>query len=199
MTTSAAGGQPPGDRELLIDETDAVTLRFVRLRLPGFRLPVHVLREAGPTVEDGPWSGAEQLFTRDGQLQAAHSRRRLRQEYYAQHSAQLEEAPVLVLDLVRTRRALTRPHSTWSGTTRGTLADFDDLLWDAAASLGDDAAASMVRDAAGFHAQYLYVWGNRPEPLGAALRAKHWDDGIAWLLANLNVMDHLDRRNLARR
>ena len=173
-------------------------LQFVRLRLPGYRRPIHVLREAGVMVEDGHWSGAESLFTRNGRLQGAHSRSRLQREYQQHRQQILREGRVLLVDVVRCRKALARTHARWSATTRGTLVEVDDLLWDAAASLGDPAAGSAVRDPDGFHAQYLYVWGDRPEPLDPTMRARLWDERIEWLLAKLDVVDRLDRRHLGR-
>lgn len=82
---------------------------------------------------------------------------------------------------------------------RGTLVEVDDLLWDAAASLGDTAAGEAVRDPGGFHAQYLYVWGDRPAPLQPGPRLAHWDTMVAWLLRRLDVVDGQDRRFLKRR
>jgi hypothetical protein len=149
-------------------------------------------------VEHGDWSGAEPLFSKHGRLQAAHSRSRLLQTYSEQRHQQLREAPILVLDLVRCRRALTRPHAASSSTTRGTVVEVDDLLWDAAASLADQPAGSAVRDADGFHAQYLYVWGDRPEPLHPTQRTRCWDERVAWLLDKLRVVDRLERQHLAR-
>jgi hypothetical protein len=77
---------------------------------------------------------------------------------------------------------------------RGTLVDVDDLLWDAAASLADGAAGDVIRDAEGFHAQYLYVWGDRPRPLPAAARINAWNGSLDWFVAHLVVVDRHDRR-----
>lgn len=176
-----------------------MVLQFLRLRLPGYRHPVHLLRETGMLVEDGPWSGADRLVTAGGRLLAAHSRARVRKEYVAAGLVARPEAPVLILDLVRCRRALPRPHGVWSGTTRGTVAEVDDLLWDAAASLNDEGAGEAVRDPNGFHAQYLYIWGDRSAPLSAARRGALWDERVDWLLARLSVLDRHERRFVRRR
>ena len=149
-------------------------------------------------VDSGDWSGAERLFAGEGRLLAAHSRSRLRSEYVDAGNQPLREGPVLLIDVVRCRKALSRSDPSWSGTTRGSLAEVDDLLWDAAASLGDQMAGTAVRDPDGFHAQYLYVWGDRQEPLTPTLRVRYWDDRINWLLAHLDVVDRLDRRYLGR-
>jgi hypothetical protein len=72
-------------------------------------------------------------------------------------------------------------------------------MWDAAASLDDQAAGSALRDPDGFHAQYLYLWGDRAEPLPASLRVRFWDERVRWLVAQLQVVDGLDRRFAKRR
>ena len=103
------------------------------------------------------------------------------------------------MDATRCRRALARPHTSWSGNTRGTLVAVDDLLWDAAASLGDDVAGDAVRRSDAFHAQYLYVWGDRPAPLLPAVRLAHGDSAMTWLVTHLDVVDRHDRQFVKRR
>lgn len=176
---------------------DAV--QVLRLRLPGVRRPVHVLREIAAEPRGGFWTGADLLFSAVGAVRAAHSRSRLLDDYYSERARQPQTGPVLVVDATRCRRALSRPHQTWSGTVRGTLVDVDDLLWDAAASVDDTAAGEAVRDPEGFHAQYLYVWGDRAAPLQTGLRLAHWDTVLAWLLRRLDVVDGQDRTLLKRR
>ena len=179
--------------------TASVPVELVRLRLPGFRRPVHVLRDVDAGIVGGTWSGADPLLTRDGAVHAAHGRGRLLRDAEDQRRRRLQVRRVLVLDLVRCRRAFARPHQSWSGTVRGTVVDVDDLLWDAAAALEDDVAGEAVSAPDGFHAQYLYVWGDRPAPLPCTARLLGWDGALAWLVAHLDVVDRHDRRFADRR
>jgi len=86
----------------------------------------------------------------------------------------------------------------WSRTTRGTVAAVDDLSWDAAASLDDRPAGAAVRDPDRFHAQYLYIWGERAAPLEVADRTAAWDERLNWLLSHIEVLDRHERRLVSR-
>ena len=175
------------------------SVQVLRLRLPAFRRPLHVLRHLGVGAVDGPWSGSDPLFTGGGAVRAAHSRGRLLGDYEDGGRCAPSMGPVLILDATLSGRALARPPASWSGTVRGTLVNVDDLLWDAAAALDDRAAGDAIEDPEGFHAQYLYVWGDRPTPLPSAARLDAWHRALSWFTGRLNVVDRYDRRFAKRR
>ncbi|CCH86157.1 conserved protein of unknown function [Modestobacter italicus] len=77
----------------------------------------------------------------------------------------------------------------WTGTTRGAIVEFDDLVWDAAATCDDMDWAERVRDGAGFHALYDFVWGDANEPPPGAQRRALWGAMVAQLGDHLVVVD----------
>src|SRR5690606_38120935 len=93
------------------------------------------------------------------------------------------------LDVRRAGRALSRDIAGWTAENRGTIVAFDDLLWDAAATLGDTDAADRVRDVARFHALYEFAWGNLPAPPPRLERMLAWQEQVTWLLSHLLVLD----------
>lgn len=97
-----------------------------------------------------------------------------------------------VLDVRAVGHRLARPPLRWTGTTRGTIVDFDDLVWDAAATCEDLDWAEQVRDGAGFHALYDFVWRNTSQPPPGARRQALWSAMVAQLRDHLVVV-HRDR------
>jgi hypothetical protein len=95
---------------------------------------------------------------------------------------------MLVLDVRAVGHRLARPPVRWTGTTRGTIVAFDDLLWDAAATCDDPAWAEMVRDPTGFHALYASVWGDADEPPSRRRRQALWR-GMTEVLLDHVVVD----------
>lgn len=139
-------------------------LQLIHVRLPGHLAPLHFLRlNAGPAFAGFP--GSEPLCVADGHLLAAHSSQTLLRANHEQGLLQEPVAPTrLSIDAKRCRRALTRPHTAWSAAVRGALAVMDDLLFDAAASLGQLSAAEAISDRSGFHDLYAYIWGDAHQP-----------------------------------
>ncbi|NAZ80962.1 hypothetical protein GTR02_03925 [Kineococcus sp. R8] len=165
-------------------------LQLVRLRLSGWLRPVHVLRLAGNPQESGRYPGAEPLCVEDGRVLAAHSYRLLLQVNEERQILSAPRWPITrVLDAKGCRRALARPHHRWHGWMRGAMAEIDDVLHDAAASLDDSAAAERIRDSAGFHGLYDYVWGHAEQPPPMHRRLAWWDEQMRWLRRSLHVMD----------
>jgi hypothetical protein len=164
-------------------------LRIIRLRLRGWLKPVHVLRLAGGEEVHG-FAGSEPIAVDDGRVIAAHSRHLLLSANEERHLLQARPvASVRVLDARRCRRAVARPHTQWTSMTRGTLVEVDDLLFDAAASLNDATAAKRVKDPAGFHGLYAFVWGDTGEPPPLPQRLWLWDEQLDWLQRHLHVLD----------
>lgn len=96
---------------------------------------------------------------------------------------------MLVLDVRAVGHRLARPPWRWTGTTRGSIVEFDDLVWDAAASCDDLDWAERVRDGAGFHALYDYVWGDADEPPRSPQRQALWGAMVAQLRDHMVVLD----------
>ncbi|ABS03760.1 hypothetical protein [Kineococcus radiotolerans] len=143
---------------------DDPQLQLIHVRLPGHLVPLHFLRlNAGPALAGFP--GSDPLCVADGHLLAAHSSQTLLR---GNHQRGLLQAPVgptrLSIDAKRCRRALTRPHTVWNGAVRGALVAMDDLLFDAAASLGQPSAAEAISDRCGFHGVHAYIWGDAHQP-----------------------------------
>lgn len=191
----------------MVDQDDVVAeepadgwrLQLVRLRLHGLPRRVHVAREQGPTQTHGFWSGAERIFVANGRVIGAYSAATLIRQYEAAGGEAPHLPPTLTLDVRRAQRALGRAEVGWSGEIRGTYADVDDLLFDTAYSVGDQPAAEKIKDPAGFHAQYNYIWGTRDAPLAAAARQATWSSAVEWFIDRLLIVDRWERRFLTRR
>ena len=165
-------------------------LQVIRLRLSGWLRPVHVLRLANSSQPTGPYPGSEPLCVQDGRILAAHSRRLLLQVDEDRRLLHGPRWPITqVLDAKRCRRALVRPHTRWNGSTRGAMAEIDNLLHDAAATLDDAAAAARIRDSAGFHGLYDYAWGEVEQPPPMPQRLMWWNEQMTWLRRRLHVLD----------
>lgn len=169
---------------------DEPFLRVIRLRLPGLTKPLYVLRQHGPYVDGDRYPGGERLLAEDGRVVAAGSPSRLIAANVGEGAL---TGPVqfgmLVLDVRAVGHRLARPPGRWTGTTRGTIVDFDDLVWDAAASCDDMDWAERVRDGAGFHALYDFVWGNADNPPSGAQRQALWRGMVAQFRDHLVVVD----------
>lgn len=169
---------------------DEPYLRIVRLRLPGLTEPLYVLRLHGPYADDERFPGGERLLSRGGRVVAARSPSRL---LAANEGPEALDAPLmwgmLVLDVRAVGRRLARPPERWSGTTRGTIVAFDDLVWDAASTCDDDGWAEQVRDERGFHALYAYVWGDSQSVPPARERQALWAGMSRGALNHMIVID----------
>lgn len=183
---------------------DEARLQVLRLRLPGRRGHLHLLRLADGAPQAG-YRGSEPVAVRHGRVLAAHSRTALlRVNDEQQVLTALGDGVVHVDDTVhvidarRCRRALARAHQRWTGPVRGTIIAVDDLLFDAAASLGDATAVARTIDPLGFHGLYRYIWGEVDEPPPLPRRLRLWDERMTWLQQHLDVLD-AHRRPLAYR
>lgn len=136
--------------------------------------------------------GADKMATSNGRLLAAFSPKALLSAASLVGEA-VDPKRTLVLDLGACRRALQRSPGRWSRQERGDLRAADDLLWDAAGSLGDDAAGRWIIDG-DFHQVYDLLWGNRAALPTAERRLAAWDTAMAWFASWLNVIDKHDRR-----
>lgn len=166
-----------------------ISLQLLRLRLPRHLGFVYVLRQRENAVDELRFPGAERLLT-DGQAVLAARGPRQLVDFNATRRSLLGPAwpSMLVLDVRRVSRALERPVGLWSGTTRGTVVDFDDLCWDAAASLGDAAWSERVRDPEGAHALYEYLWGERSDVPQPAQRRQLWTQMADDFVSHLKVL-----------
>ncbi|GAB6898758.1 hypothetical protein [Kineosporia succinea] len=156
--------------------------QLIRLRLPGQSGFVYLLRHHGRGAEGYP--GADQLETSEGKLLGADSPGLLL------HQAGLPDRPqvhMLIIDLRRARRGLTRPSDRWSNQVRADLKQADDLFYDAAASLADQGMADATSGDTPFHRTYQYLWGNDVKLLPPAERVRLWDNHLQWLLTSLRV------------
>ena len=95
---------------------------------------------------------------------------------------------MLVLDVQRVGRAVERPVARWSGEMSGTIVDFDDLCWDAAASIDDEKWAAQVRDPDGFHCLYDFLWGNSGQIPISRVRRVLWRDMVGRFLEHIDVL-----------
>lgn len=169
---------------------DEPCLRIVRLRLPGLTELLYVLRQHGRSVDDDRYPGAEHLLAADGHVVAATSPSLLIATNVGHRALAGPLHPgMLVLDVRAVGHRLARSPWRWTGTTRGTIVDFDDLVWDAAATCEDLDWAEQVRDGAGFHALYDFVWGNATKPPPVAERQALWGAMVTQLLDHLVVVD----------
>lgn len=136
---------------------------------------MYVLRQHGGTVDERRYPGAEPLLTRARRVVAARSPSALLALNRSLRSFEDAVWPTMpVLDIRRVGRAIERPIDTWSGQTRGTLGDFDDLCWDAAASVEDPDWASQIKDDDGWHQFYNFVWGSTTTLPGPVERRRRW-------------------------
>lgn len=172
---------------------DEPCLRVLRLRLPGLTGLLYALRQHGRSVDDNRYPGAERLLAVDGHVVAATSPSRLLAANVGDGALAAPVHPgMLVLDVRAVGHRLARPPMRWTGTTRGTIAEFDDLVWDAAATCDDLDWAGRVRDGAGFHALCDFVWGDANELPPGAQRQALWGAMVAQLRDHLVVVDRRD-------
>jgi hypothetical protein len=173
----------------------AVVDQLVRLRLPGIKRHVYVLRHLGEPVAG--YKGSDRLMFSGAALTGACSPR----ELLGVRSGQVDDRQLprmLLLDLRQARRWLARPPSRWSRGARGTLREADDLFYDAAASLDDNEAAEATSDPAAFHRTYEYLWGNAPDLLPTHLRLRVWDDRVDWFIGRLEILNAHSRKHVRR-
>lgn len=170
------------------NDAEPVLVR-IRLRLPGDTGFFYVLQQSGGVVDERRFPGAEPLLTRAGRVVAAHSPSVL---VSLNTSLARFDDPIWprtpVLDVRRVNRAIERPIDTWSGRTRGTLADFDDLCWDAAASVGDTDWASQIKDDDGWHQLYNFVWGSTSTLPGPVERRRLWQQMSGAFRSHIEVV-----------
>ena len=156
--------------------------QLVRLRLPSRLHPVYLIRHLGREVEGYP--GADQLETVDGKLLGSDSPGLLLRHLGLSDQPQVR---MLSLDLRRARRGLGRPSTRWSRVVRAGLTGADDLFYDAAASLSDQAMADATSGETPFHRTYQYLWGNAETLLPATERLRLWDAHLEWLQESIEV------------
>jgi hypothetical protein len=162
----------------------------VRVRLPGRIGFLYMIRQFNALVDPDRFPGAEPLLSRGGRILAAPGPRRLIELNECEHMLDgALRSKTLVVDVRRAARAVQRPAHRWSAHTRGSLIEFDDICWDAAATLGDEAWAASVRDPAGTHALYAFVWQETSTLPGPAERSQLLADLTAALLARMEIIE----------
>lgn len=157
--------------------------QLIRLRLPSVPGYVYLLRHLGQEV-DG-YKGADQLETVDGKLLGATAPSLLLRRVGQSDRPQVR---MLSLDLRRAGRGLARPSERWSAVVRRTLTGADDLIYDAAASLGDRVMADATSGDTAFHRTYQFLWGGDQAPIPAPERMRTWDRHVEWLGRQIAVL-----------
>lgn len=156
---------------------DAPALQAIRLRLPHVPRFLWVLRGEGSRVDNERFPGAEPVLTRQTAVAASWGWQALLRENAAcGQLAGEKRGPVLTIDVQRACRWLDRGPSNWGSELRGIVFEFDNLLWDSAATLGDTAWATDVAHESGWHSLYKFVssdldTGSPPSNAGGLWRA----------------------------
>lgn len=166
-------------------------LQIIRVRLGGRPRHLYAGRLVGQAVDEADCPGAERILSRSGRILLSTAPSMLTRVARAQGLVDASEAlPMLTLDIRRAWRQLGQHPKAWSPVTRGTVVAFDDLLWDAAASIRDLDWMRAIRDTDGFHRLYAFVWGDVVDPGRPALRQAMWAAMVAALLRRSSIALH---------
>jgi hypothetical protein len=166
--------------------TRDVLVQIVRLRLAPAGGFVYLARFGEVPIEGV--DGSERLFSEDGRILAARRPDGLR-DAIDEAGVSFSELPMLLLDVRGTGRRIVRPESRWPGLVRGSVVAFNDLVFDAAATLGDELMVTEAQSGV-LHAMYAYVWGDLDEAPPARQRAAAWASAAQWLDGHLVLREN---------
>jgi hypothetical protein len=96
---------------------------------------------------------------------------------------------MLTIDVRRAARKLARGVPDWDDLLRGVIFEFDNLCWDAAASLNDGRWAESVSNPSGFHALYNFV-SSGVEPPDPEQVLRLWKQTVDEFRARLLLPSH---------